>query len=93
MELKRLLQQYESGTYGLGEAIAELRDGREQLRIRDQQVEEFVQQLNYLETKMEDLLLENEALRLFARHSNSRWAQTHKLSLGESSARIRTSLT
>lgn len=65
-ELTRLIHRYESGTYGLSEATKELRDVREQLRVRDSHIERLVEQLNALEERLEDVALENNDLRYHA---------------------------
>ena len=62
-ELTRLMQRYESGTYGLADATRELREAREQLRVRDGHIERLVEQLNRLEERLEDVLIENNDLR------------------------------
>lgn len=62
-ELMRTIKRYESGTYGLNEATKELRDTRHQLKVRDDHIEQLVQQLNALEARLEDLDLENSDLK------------------------------
>lgn len=67
-ELARLVQRYESGAYGLAEAAKELREVREQLRVRDGHIERLVEQLNGLEERLEDVVLENNDLRYGIHH-------------------------
>ncbi|KAI9553228.1 hypothetical protein GHT06_021124 [Daphnia sinensis] len=62
-ELIRMVHRYESGTYGLAEATKELKETREQLKIRDDHIERLIEQLNTLEERMEDIALENTDLR------------------------------
>ncbi|XP_057381408.1 centrosomal protein of 290 kDa-like [Daphnia carinata] len=62
-ELIRVVHRYESGTYGLAEATKELKETREQLKIRDDHIERLIEQLNTLEERMEDVVLENTDLR------------------------------
>ena len=59
----RVVKRYESGTYGLNEATKELREAREQLKVRDDHIERLIEQLNALEERFEDLDLENNELR------------------------------
>lgn len=62
-ELIRTVHRYESGTYGLGEAMKELKDTRDQLKVRNDHIERLIEQLNTLEERVEDLALENSDLR------------------------------
>lgn len=62
-ELTRTVHRYESGIYGLGEAVKELNETREQLKIRDEHIERLIVQLNILEERIEDLALENSDIR------------------------------
>lgn len=62
-ELIRVVHRYESGTYGLAEATKELKEIREQLKIRDDHIERLIEQLNTLEERVEDVALENSDLR------------------------------
>lgn len=62
-ELIRVVHRYESGTYGLAEATKELKETREQLKIRDDHIERLIEQLNTLEERVEDVALENSDLR------------------------------
>ncbi|KZS07494.1 Uncharacterized protein APZ42_028577 [Daphnia magna] len=62
-ELIRIVHRYESGTYGLAEATKELKETREQLKIRDDHIERLIEQLNTLEERVEDVALENSDLR------------------------------
>ncbi|XP_075285475.1 centrosomal protein of 290 kDa isoform X6 [Opisthocomus hoazin] len=60
--LKRV-RDYELGTYGLEEAVAEIKDFKKQIKIRDREIETLIKEVNKLELKMNDFLDENEELR------------------------------
>lgn len=75
-ELLRTIKRYESGTYGLSEATKELREARHQLKVRDDHIERLVGQLNALESRIEDLDLENSDLRYFISSRKARRAIT-----------------
>lgn len=62
-ELIRTVNRYESGTYGLSEATKEMKETRDQLKIRNDHIEKLIEQLNVLEERIEDLALENSDLR------------------------------
>lgn len=51
------------GIYGLEEAVAEIKDLRKQVKIRDHEIESLIKEVNKLELKINDLLDENEELR------------------------------
>jgi centrosomal protein CEP290 len=57
------LREYESGEYGLAEAVSEIKDLRQQCRIRDRQIEELVQTSNNLQAQASQLEEQNLALR------------------------------
>lgn len=57
------LRKYESGEYGLAEAVSEIKELRQQLRIRDRQIEELVQASNKLQAEAAQLEEQNLALR------------------------------
>ncbi|XP_009462180.1 PREDICTED: centrosomal protein of 290 kDa [Nipponia nippon] len=60
--LKRM-RDYEVGIYGLEEAVAEIKDLKKQIKIRDHEIETLIKEVNKLEFKINDFLDENEELR------------------------------
>ncbi|KFQ63180.1 Centrosomal protein of 290 kDa, partial [Pelecanus crispus] len=60
--LKRM-RDYELGIYGLEEAIAEIKDLKKQIKIRDHEIETLIKEINELELKINYFLDENEELR------------------------------
>lgn len=57
------LREYESGEYGLAEAVSEIKELRQQRRVRDKQIEELVQASNKLQAEAGHLEEQNLALR------------------------------
>nr|XP_034983154.1 centrosomal protein of 290 kDa isoform X2 [Zootoca vivipara] len=60
--LKRM-RDYESGIYGLEDAVAEIKVLKKQIKIRDHEIETLIKDVNKLELKINDFLDENEDLR------------------------------
>ncbi|KAG9490439.1 hypothetical protein GDO78_006008 [Eleutherodactylus coqui] len=60
--IKRM-KEYEMGVYGLEEAVAEIKELKTNLKIRDREIETFTTDINKLELKINDILDENEDLR------------------------------
>ncbi|XP_042323113.1 centrosomal protein of 290 kDa isoform X2 [Sceloporus undulatus] len=60
--LKRM-KNYETGIYGLEDAVAEINNLKKQLNIRDHEIESLIKEVNKLELKINDFLDENEDLR------------------------------
>ncbi|NWX37869.1 CE290 protein, partial [Notiomystis cincta] len=60
--LKRM-RDYELGIYGLEEAVAEIKDLRKQVKVREHEIESLIKEINKLELKINDFLDENEELR------------------------------
>jgi hypothetical protein len=62
------LREYESGEYGLAEAVSEIKELRQQRRVRDRQIEELEQASNTLQAEASQLEEQNMVLRyLFVR--------------------------
>ncbi|KAM6321171.1 centrosomal protein of 290 kDa [Aegotheles albertisi] len=63
VETLKRMRHYELGIYGLEEAVAEIKDLKKQIKIRDHEIETLVKEVNKLELKINDFLDENEDLR------------------------------
>ncbi|NXN63489.1 CE290 protein, partial [Himantopus himantopus] len=63
VETLKRMRDYELGIYGLEEAVAEIKDLKKQIRIRDHEIETLIKEVNKLELKINDFLDENEELR------------------------------
>ncbi|CAM5081764.1 unnamed protein product [Natator depressus] len=63
IEALKQMRVYETGIYGLEDAIAEIKDLKKQIKIRDRETEGLIKEVNKLELKINDFLDENEDLR------------------------------
>ncbi|KAM6146480.1 centrosomal protein of 290 kDa isoform 8-T8 [Phoenicopterus ruber ruber] len=63
VEALKRMRDYELGIYGLEEAVAEIKDLKKQIKIRDHEIETLIKEANKLELKINDFLDENEELR------------------------------
>ncbi|KAJ8314697.1 hypothetical protein KUTeg_006847 [Tegillarca granosa] len=63
IENKNVVTICPQGEYGLAEAVAEIKDCRNQIKVRDRQIEELTQHINKAEMKINDIEEENEDLR------------------------------
>ncbi|NWV42342.1 CE290 protein, partial [Grantiella picta] len=63
VETLKRMRDYEQGIYGLEEAVAEIRDLRKQVKIREREIESLIKEVNKLELQINDFLDENEELR------------------------------
>ncbi|XP_072045515.1 centrosomal protein of 290 kDa-like [Amphiura filiformis] len=57
------MREYETGVYGLTEAVHEIKECKKQIAMRDRNVEKLTQNVNRLELQLNDMLEENEELR------------------------------
>lgn len=62
-ELIIQLREYESGTYGLEEAMIRIKELQKQRQVRDAQIEQLVQNSNQLQDDVSFLEQENQILR------------------------------
>lgn len=62
------LREYESGTYGLEEAMIRIKDVEKQKQVRNAQIEQLIQSSNELQDEINVLEHENQILRFVNRH-------------------------
>ncbi|KAJ3289656.1 hypothetical protein HK104_007316 [Borealophlyctis nickersoniae] len=63
VELRARVERYESGVYGLKEAVRELKEAKLQKNLRDKEITALTQRVNDLEAQVGDILEENDELR------------------------------
>ncbi|XP_074726800.1 centrosomal protein of 290 kDa isoform X2 [Strix uralensis] len=63
VEALKRMKDYELGIYGLEEAVAEIKGLKNQIKIRDHEIETLIKEVNKLELKINYFLDENEELR------------------------------
>ncbi|XP_060101141.1 centrosomal protein of 290 kDa [Heteronotia binoei] len=63
IETLKRMRDYETGIYGLEDAVAEIKDLKKQIRVRDHEIQTLIKEVNKLELKINDFLDENEILR------------------------------
>ncbi|KAE8615304.1 hypothetical protein XENTR_v10008473 [Xenopus tropicalis] len=63
VEALRRMREYEAGVYGLVEAVSEIKELKTQIKIRDQEIESLIKDLNKHHLKLNDILDENEELK------------------------------
>ncbi|XP_054053118.1 centrosomal protein of 290 kDa-like isoform X4 [Rissa tridactyla] len=63
VETLKRMRDYELGIYGLEEAVAEIKNLKRHIKIRDHEIETLIKEVNKLELKINDFLDENEELR------------------------------
>lgn len=62
-EVLERMRMYEDKTYGLSDAVAEIKEGKLQIQIRDRQIVDLTQNINSLGNELNDLADENDELR------------------------------
>ena len=82
VELLRNLREFEQGVRGMPEAVAEIRQLRSQIEIRDQDIEQKATLLTHREKQVGDLFDENQAMKRRFGIPRSEGIQVEDLQLG-----------
>ncbi|KAG8439537.1 hypothetical protein GDO86_005659 [Hymenochirus boettgeri] len=63
VETLKRMREYEAGLYGLEEAVAEIKELKSYIKVKDQEIESLIKDINKLGIKTNDILDENEELK------------------------------